>query len=434
MEEKMQRCIYCDSMDLTVSDIIPYALTGAKITRRFVCRKHNKETNEKFESNVIEKFAVFRNYLGLKTREGNTIKYRGNLIISDNVKIKNAKLSDKTSLYSRQILTTTNGNGERIKIGNIDRLKQISNAKPNILDMGNAEIECEFSLNDLIISNEMKRTVAKIAYEWHCYNNSILRYENRYAEIISYILEENKTNSDIVENVIDGYEYEIALNYCEYGTHSIYEYVDKRGCCYVIFNFWNVVIYKIRIADDYDPNTSEINIITMYMYNIDGSNKKREYGKIGGIDVLSEKSESALFRLKNFYIKNINSLLSTLSLTIFTVKQMTVNLKIDFELFKNNKVELAQLLNYEEYRRVFIIYFLLILQEQEECYDFNQSFNYNLRNILNTDSIATFNSSNKKEALEKIIKLDSDGILIEKIEQGLCMFENIYKNETNKNG
>lgn len=76
MEEKMQRCIYGDSMDLTVSDIIPYALTGAKITRRFVCRKHNKETNEKFESNVIERFAVFRNYLGLKTREGNT--YRKN--------------------------------------------------------------------------------------------------------------------------------------------------------------------------------------------------------------------------------------------------------------------------------------------------------------------------------------------------------------------
>lgn len=101
-------------MDLTVSDIIPYALTGAKITRRFVCRKHNKETNEKFESNVIEKFAMFRNHLGLKTREGNTIKYRGNLIISDNVKIKNAKLSDKTSLYSKQILTTTNGNGKRI--------------------------------------------------------------------------------------------------------------------------------------------------------------------------------------------------------------------------------------------------------------------------------------------------------------------------------
>ncbi|WP_143317039.1 hypothetical protein [Clostridium sp. HBUAS56017] len=430
MKRKIQKCIYCDSIDLTISDIIPYALTGAKVTKKFVCRKHNKETNEKFESIVIEKWSVFRNHLGLKTRDGNTIRYRGDLIIDD-IKISDAKLSDKSSLYSKQIFTTTNKNGEKIKIGNIDKLKQISDKKVDIIDMSNATIECKFSLNDLFDSIEMKRTIAKIAYEWHCYNNNILGYDKKYNKIISYILDENVTYSDIIENVIDGNEYNIALNYCEYGTHSIYEYIDKSGCCYVIFNFWNIIIYKIKVAENYIPNISESNIISMYKYNIDGSKDKMEFGKIGQVNVLSEKPEDALIRLKNFYIKNITLLLSTLPLTIFTVKQMIDNVLNDFKLFKNNKIELAKLLNYEDYRRVFIVHFLLILQQQERIYNLNESFNYNLKNILNTKGITTFNSENKKETLEKIIELDKNGTLVNKLEEGLYIFEKIYTSEMN---
>lgn len=36
------KCIYCNAeTDLSVSDIIPAALTGAKLKKRFVCRTHN---------------------------------------------------------------------------------------------------------------------------------------------------------------------------------------------------------------------------------------------------------------------------------------------------------------------------------------------------------------------------------------------------------
>lgn len=45
----MCRCIYCNSDDLSVSDIISYVLTGAKLTKRFVCHKHNKFTNDNYE-------------------------------------------------------------------------------------------------------------------------------------------------------------------------------------------------------------------------------------------------------------------------------------------------------------------------------------------------------------------------------------------------
>ena len=40
----MYRCIYCNSDDLSLSDVISCALTGAKITRKFVCKEHNKFT------------------------------------------------------------------------------------------------------------------------------------------------------------------------------------------------------------------------------------------------------------------------------------------------------------------------------------------------------------------------------------------------------
>lgn len=39
------KCIYCnDDKHLTVSDIIPAALTGAKLRKKFVCHTHNSFT------------------------------------------------------------------------------------------------------------------------------------------------------------------------------------------------------------------------------------------------------------------------------------------------------------------------------------------------------------------------------------------------------
>ena len=55
----MCKCIYCNSTDLTTSDIISCALTGKKLTRRFVCREHNAFTNNNFEKKAIKKLGLF---------------------------------------------------------------------------------------------------------------------------------------------------------------------------------------------------------------------------------------------------------------------------------------------------------------------------------------------------------------------------------------
>lgn len=429
MDIKYQKCIYCNSTDLSVSDIIPLALTGSKITKKFVCKRHNKETNEKFESIIIEKWDMFRNHLGLKTRDGKPIKYKGDLIIDD-IKIKDIKLFDKASLYGKQIFSTINNSGEKIKIGNIDKLNKISGGKAEIIDMSNAEIECNFSLNDLIISSEMKRTVAKIAYEWHCYNNNISGYEERYNKIIDYIINGIEDNDEeIIENVIDRNAYLLCEENCEWGTHSIYEYINDSGCCYVIFNFWNIAIYKIEIAKGWNPNISNVNIIPVSKYNIDGTKGKFNFTMIGKVNIISENSKEALKRMRKIYIKNINLLLTTTTLTIFTVKQMLDDMMNDFILLERDEIELVEFLEYEEWNRIIIIHFILIIEERGNKYDMRKSFNNNLKIILNADEVIKFNEDSKKTIIENILKLNTNKLLVNKIEKGIYEFNRIYENE-----
>lgn len=54
----MCKCIYCNSTDLTISDIISCALTGKKLTRRFVCREHNAFTNYNLSKSFVENIEV----------------------------------------------------------------------------------------------------------------------------------------------------------------------------------------------------------------------------------------------------------------------------------------------------------------------------------------------------------------------------------------
>ena len=109
----MYKCIYCNSMDLTVSDIISCALTGKKLTRRFVCKEHNAFTNNNFEKSAIENLAFFRNVLGLTDRCGNIVKYKADIII-DGIVLPNVKITDRSAFYeNRQILYRSEIDGKK---------------------------------------------------------------------------------------------------------------------------------------------------------------------------------------------------------------------------------------------------------------------------------------------------------------------------------
>ena len=112
--------VYCNSTDLTVSDIISCALTGKKLTRKFVCRKHNAFTNDEFENTAIASLAFFRNELGLTERKGNPVKYDAT-VVADGMTIKQ-KISDRASFYQK-IVSPAEKNGNHYLFGNVELLK-----------------------------------------------------------------------------------------------------------------------------------------------------------------------------------------------------------------------------------------------------------------------------------------------------------------------
>lgn len=121
------KCIYCNSKnDLTSSDIISYAITGAKLAKGFVCKKHNAFTNDHFESEFIENLAFVRNRLGLTTRNKGAIRYRGDVTI-DGETIYDISISGRKVLHlSKKVIEGKDSEGKKILIGDSDRLKKIN--------------------------------------------------------------------------------------------------------------------------------------------------------------------------------------------------------------------------------------------------------------------------------------------------------------------
>ena len=161
----MCKCIYCNSSDnLTVSDIIP------------------------FEKDIIKNMNFFRNSLGLYERSGGEIKYKADLTISGH-KITNIDISDRISIYEdKKRLFQVEKDGQKSLIGNIDVLRKkkgVEEKDIKVLDMKDAVVSVTFSFEEIFASEKMLLTIAKIAYEWHCYINNIFEFDNSrlyYAE------------------------------------------------------------------------------------------------------------------------------------------------------------------------------------------------------------------------------------------------------------
>ena len=85
-------CIYCGkSTDLSVSDIIPDALTNGKLCNRYVCRiNHNNKFSDAFESEVIEGLSVVTNALNIKSSKGKNYAKYDTTIIIDGTSYKNS--------------------------------------------------------------------------------------------------------------------------------------------------------------------------------------------------------------------------------------------------------------------------------------------------------------------------------------------------------
>ena len=202
------KCIYCNSeTNLSISDIIPAALTGAKLRKKFVCRAHNSFTNDHYEKTMIRQLDIFRNRIGLTERDGDPVRFSADLTIGEYTSEKNISISDNKSIMDTdRLFRMKDKQGRTVLVGPKDKLLQIGGAtEDKITDFPLADISVS-SITDisaLFISETVLHAIAKIAYEWHCYINDVEEYqEDSYGLITSYILDPEQSNT-LVNKVND---------------------------------------------------------------------------------------------------------------------------------------------------------------------------------------------------------------------------------------
>ncbi|GAA3658007.1 hypothetical protein [Asaccharospora irregularis] len=243
-------CIYCgESKDLSKSDIIPDALTNAKIINPNVCRvEHNNKFSDLFEDEVISKLAIITNELDIKSSKSKRYS-------SYEVKIKVAgveyatKISSETELFgSNKKMRSVDG---KYLIGQIDEIRKIKAANDtniNVVDINQIEIDKIVKIDlPVFFSQAMYRMVAKIAFEWYCLNNEVNNKINSFEPIIQFIT--NGTGNDLVTIVSNREVYDLINKTMDFGSHTLLAYVGKDNSVNVLVSLFGMAIYNIRICN-----------------------------------------------------------------------------------------------------------------------------------------------------------------------------------------
>lgn len=137
-------------------------------------------------------------------------------------------------------------------------------------------------------------TIAKIAYEWYCYINGMDFYNSeRFKDIVDAILLK-KPIEDFVFIVTDAILVDILNRKCRSGWHALHYYADDDGNDYVVYDFWGVVVYKIKIGKSVNPNISDIHKYKVYLYGVDGEYDTDVFGAYGARRVLCLPAKQAI--------------------------------------------------------------------------------------------------------------------------------------------
>ena len=433
----MMKCVYCNSeVELTSSDIITYAITGAKLTKSFVCKTHNAFTNDNYEKKFVADLDFFRNQLGLTTRDGKPIQYKADLSIAG-TEIHNVKLSDRESLYApKDVVARTDIEGNKILMAPMERLEKISKGKVASVNISDVIVHKTVGSNDFIGYHAI-HSMAKMAYEWYCYINNIEEYKEEYQEIVDYIL--GKTEQEVVDIIINGNYYWAIDHLSEIGTNSFFQYDDLDGYRYVVIDFWKTIAYRIRICKSPNDCLKKVRTlpVILYLYHIDGSKTQQVFGV-----VLLEENKQAYFEtirpqnitadIWRIFASRIGKIMSTMVLSIHILKREVKNLSTKLDKYDAGKIDVTVLLGFEENNIVTTIDILSQLYLNKGKYDMKKTFNQNLPAVLNLDSDTIGRTQeDKKKFVQLLVDKDKDNELSEYIRNGINFFNEIYENEMN---
>lgn len=430
------KCIYCNSeKDLTSSDIISYAITGSKLAKSFVCCTHNSFTNDKYEKRFISDLNFFRNRLGLTTRNGKLIKFKADITIGGR-KINGVKISNRESLYlPKDVVSGTDNEGKKVLMAPVERLNKIVKSNVDAVDLSDVTLHKTISSNDFVGFHAV-HSVAKMAYEWYCYTNNIEEYKPKYKQIVDYIL--GTDESDYVDIIYDGGYYGAIDEMSEIGTNSFFQYDDINGYRYVVFDLWNVISYRVRICKSSTSNItiiSNINLLELYLYRLDGSKSKSKFGvicydnrkKFSIITLDPKKLNVDKWRL---YVKRIEKIMTTMVMSINNLKRIVDSIKVNLSDYDNKKIDVAQLLCFEEKKIINVFEIIDLLYEKKMRYTKSKSFNENLASILKVNGDTLIRTTEEIKSLTaSLVEKDKEGTLSKHIKNRIDNFYNIYEIE-----
>lgn len=421
------KCIYCNNeSDLSVSDIIPAALTGAKLRKRFVCRYHNGFINDYYERKMISKLDFYRNLIGLTERDGDPVRFKARVEV-DGYVVEEKTISDIASILDpKNPFRTEDESGHTVIIGETEQLLRIKGAtKERIqpIDMGKVEVSRVDDLRELLISKEVLHAIAKIGYEWHCNRHGIESYDQgKYKDIVEYILTQ-ESEGPLVELVISQFAYVLLDSHARTGSNMAFEYDDEDGFTYVIFSLFGVLMYKVRICCHGKAVLSTTNKNFADFYHVDGSIEGVEFVTMGLNTITSEEPTIGLSRLC-MDIKQRFSKLGERDLSRAYIKNNIEKIKQLLPDYKKGKLTLTQLLDFESQDRVIPVYIIEWLYTHRSEYDANDTFRNNMFRIFQTNDRHVFTKEMKTEVIDRYIDLDQKSQFAEMLDGAIAFFEN----------
>lgn len=249
-----KHCIYCGTTEnLSVSDIIPDALTNARITNDCVCQdSHNSKMTEKFESIVAKKLAFLTNELDIKSSKSKFYPDYSATIVVGKSKYEAKKLKSNDDFIKKNKVLWNKEHTQAI--GDIETIRAIAKSngvdesKVDIVDINNIEIIKTIKFEtEVFFSLEMYRQVAKIAFEWYCAQNKVTQKHECFNEIINYIVD--GVGENIVSIVSDTDVNNKFNDYCNNGSHCLVGYITKEGDISVFVDIFGLIIYNVKICN-----------------------------------------------------------------------------------------------------------------------------------------------------------------------------------------
>lgn len=244
-----KQCIYCGvANDLSKSDIIPDALTNAKIINPNVCRiEHNNKFSDLFEDEVIRKLALITNELDIKSSKSKKYATYPTQINVNGTEYS-TKISSETELFRNKKMRSVDG---KYLFGPIEEIKKIKDANDkNITQIDVNQIEIEKKVNidlSVFFSDSMYRLMAKIAFEWYCLQNDISGKVKAFEPIIQFIT--NGIGENMVTIVGNVELYSRLKELTNFGSHTLLSYVAKDNSVNVLVSLFGIAIYNIKICD-----------------------------------------------------------------------------------------------------------------------------------------------------------------------------------------